>query len=48
MKINIISILAPLAAAAIFAGCSKTAPERTWSTDPDAVHRCFGGGVDKD
>ena len=38
MKINIISILAPLAAAAIFAGCSKTAPERTWSTDPDAVH----------
>lgn len=37
MKINIISILAPLAAAAIFAGCDKTAPERTWSTDPDAV-----------
>ena len=38
MKINIISILAPLAAAAIFAGCDKTAPERTWSSDPDAVH----------
>ena len=37
MKINIISILAPLAAAAILAGCDKTAPERTWSTDPDAV-----------
>ena len=37
MKINIISILAPLAAAAIFAGCDKTAPERTWSSDPDAV-----------
>ena len=38
MKINIISILAPLAAAAILAGCDKTAPERTWSSDPDAVH----------
>ena len=37
MKINIISILAPLAAAAILAGCDKTAPERTWSSDPDAV-----------
>ena len=44
MKINIISILAPLAAAAILAsaallaGCTKTAPERTWASDPDAVH----------
>lgn len=38
MKINIISIFAPLAAAAILAGCDKTAPERTWSSDPDAVH----------
>ena len=38
MKINIISILAPLASAAIFAGCAKTAaPEYSWSTDPDAV-----------
>ena len=37
MKINIISILAPLAAAAVFAGCDKTAPERIWSSDPDAV-----------
>ena len=37
MKINIISIFAPLAAAAILAGCDKTAPERIWSTDPDAV-----------
>ena len=37
MKINIISIFAPLAAAAILAGCDKTAPERTWSSDPDAV-----------
>ena len=37
MKINIISILAPLAAAAILAGCDKTAPERIWSSDPDAV-----------
>jgi len=38
MKINIISILAPLAAVAILAGCTKTAPERTWASDPDAVH----------
>ncbi len=44
MKINIISILAPLTAAAILAsaallaGCTKTAPERTWASDPDAVH----------
>ena len=38
MKINIISILAPLAAAAILTGCAKTAPERTWASDPDAVH----------
>ncbi len=37
MKINIISILAPLAATAVFAGCDKTAPERIWSSDPDAV-----------
>ena len=37
MRINIISILAPLAAAAIITGCDKTATERTWSTDPDAV-----------
>ena len=37
MKINIISILAPLAATAILAGCDKTAPERIWSSDPDAV-----------
>lgn len=37
MKINIISILAPLAAAVILAGCTKTAPERTWASDPDAV-----------
>ena len=38
MKINIISILAPLASVAILAGCAKTAPERTWASDPDAVH----------
>ena len=38
MKINIISILAPLTAAAILAGCTKTGPERTWASDPDAVH----------
>lgn len=37
MRINIISILAPLASAALLAGCTKTAPERTWATDPDAV-----------
>ena len=38
MKINTISILAPLAAAAILAGCAKTtAPEYSWATDPDAV-----------
>ena len=37
MKINIISILAPLASAAILAGCAKTAPEYSWATDPDAV-----------
>ena len=38
MKINIISILAPLASAALFTGCTKTAaPEYSWSTDPDAV-----------
>ena len=37
MKSNIISILAPLAAAAILTGCAKTASERIWSTDPDAV-----------
>ena len=38
MKINITSILAPLAAAAILAGCDKTAaPEYSWTTDPDAV-----------
>ena len=38
MKINIISILAPLASVTILAGCAKTAPERTWASDPDAVH----------
>lgn len=38
MKINIISIFAPLASAALLAGCAKTGPERTWITDPDAVH----------
>ena len=37
MRINIISILAPLASAALLAGCTKTAPERIWATDPDAV-----------
>lgn len=37
MRINIISILAPLASVALLAGCTKTAPERTWATDPDAV-----------
>lgn len=37
MRINIISILAPLASAALLAGCTKTALERTWATDPDAV-----------
>ena len=37
MRINIIYILAPLASAALLAGCTKTAPERTWATDPDAV-----------
>ncbi len=38
MKINIISILAPLASATILAGCDKTAaPEYSWTTDPDAV-----------
>ena len=38
MKINIISILASLASAALLAGCTKTATERTWASDPDAVH----------
>lgn len=38
MKINIISLLVPLASAAILAGCAKTsAPEYSWATDPDAV-----------
>lgn len=37
MRINIISILVPLASAALLAGCTKTAPERIWATDPDAV-----------
>lgn len=38
MKINIISILASFASAAIFAGCAKTAaPEYSWITDPNAV-----------
>lgn len=37
MRINIISILTPLASAALLAGCTKTAPERIWATDPDAV-----------
>ena len=37
MKINIISIVAPLAAAAILTGCATPASERIWSTDPDAV-----------
>ena len=38
MKINIISILASLVSAALLAGCAKTAPERIWASDPDAVH----------
>ena len=38
MKINIISILVPFASAALLAGCTKTtAPEYSWTTDPDAV-----------
>lgn len=37
MRINIISILTPLASAALLVGCTKTAPERIWATDPDAV-----------
>jgi len=37
MKINLISLLAPLASAALLVGCTKTVTERTWASDPDAV-----------